>query len=75
MSYCISNIQQVDWCGDHDTVDGHKEISAAMNATGRPMVLELCRGTYQSLPDWGYAPVRVGSIHFHAVLLRHPVAL
>ena len=47
---------QVDWCGDHDTEEGHKQLSAALNATGRPMVLELCRGTYQDLPKWGYAP-------------------
>ena len=46
----------MDWCGKNDTVEGHKNLSAAMNATGRPMVLELCRGDYQNMPDWGYAP-------------------
>jgi len=47
---------KVDWCGDHDTAEGHKNISRAMNATGRPMVLELCRGTYMDEPGWSYAP-------------------
>jgi alpha-galactosidase len=47
---------KVDWCGSHDTVEGHKNISKAMNSTGRPMVLELCRGDYEQMRDWGYAP-------------------
>ena len=27
-----------------------------MNATGRHMALELCRGPYQQQDKWGYAP-------------------
>jgi len=39
-----------------DSAEGHKELSRAMNATGRPMILELCRGPYQEEDHWGYAP-------------------
>jgi len=31
-------------------------MSKAMNATGRNMVLALCRGPYQREAKWGYAP-------------------
>eukprot|EP00947_MAST-08B_sp_MAST-8B-sp1_P002199 g2199.t1 len=47
---------KVDYCGGHDSPDGHKAISEAMNKTGRPMILELCRGPYQQEQKWGYAP-------------------
>lgn len=47
---------KLDWCGDHRSVEGQKNFSAALNATGRPMVLELCRGDYQDQDQWGYAP-------------------
>jgi len=47
---------KVDYCGRHDSEGGHKQLSEAMNKTGRPMVLELCRGPYQAEADWGYAP-------------------
>eukprot|EP00041_Stephanoeca_diplocostata_P018620 m.390962 g.390962 ORF g.390962 m.390962 type:complete len:408 (-) comp21066_c0_seq2:315-1538(-) len=47
---------KMDYCGDHDSPEGHKEFSEAMNKTGRPMILELCRGPYQDEPEWGYAP-------------------
>ena len=38
------------------TIDGHKNFSLALNATGRPMAFELCRGDYEKLDKWGYAP-------------------
>ena len=47
---------KMDYCGDHDSPDGHKQFSAAMNATGRHMILELCHGPYTKSDDWGYAP-------------------
>jgi alpha-galactosidase len=47
---------KVDWCGDNKTTQDHIDFSAAMNKTGRHMVLELCRGNYRDLPNWGYAP-------------------
>lgn len=47
---------KMDWCGDHDTAKGHKEFSHFLNKTGRPIVLELCRGDYQKEKKWGYAP-------------------
>jgi len=46
---------KVDWCGANKTMNGHINISHALNQTGRPMVLELCRGTYEKLDNWGYA--------------------
>jgi len=46
----------MDWCGDNKTTDGHKNFSRALNATGRPMAFELCRGDYEKLDHWGYAP-------------------
>lgn len=47
---------KMDYCGGHDSPEGHQNFSRAMNATGRPMVLELCRGPYETEPGWGYAP-------------------
>mmetsp|Transcript_12440 Transcript_12440/g.40711 ORF Transcript_12440/g.40711 Transcript_12440/m.40711 type:complete len:431 (+) Transcript_12440:235-1527(+) len=47
---------KLDWCGSKRTAEGQKNFSAALNATGRPMVLELCRGDYQDEDAWGYAP-------------------
>jgi alpha-galactosidase len=53
---------KMDWCGDNKTLDaegrseGHLNFSRALNATGRPMAFELCRGPYEKLPEWGYAP-------------------
>jgi len=47
---------KLDWCGQMCTAEGHKEFSHALNATKHPMVLELCRGTYQNEAKWGYAP-------------------
>jgi alpha-galactosidase len=47
---------KVDYCGGGDSPDGHKNLSKAMNATGRHMALELCRGPYQQQDKWGYAP-------------------
>eukprot|EP01045_Picozoa_sp_COSAG04_P002911 COSAG04_NODE_111_length_25781_cov_90.291761_9_plen_222_part_00 len=34
---------------------GVRNAWQAMNATGRPMVLALCRGPYQREENWGYA--------------------
>ena len=47
---------KMDWCGDNKTIEGHTNFSRALNATGRPMAFELCRGDYETLPNWGYAP-------------------
>lgn len=47
---------KIDYCGKDDSPEGHKNFSRALNATGRPIVLELCRGPYQEQADWGYAP-------------------
>ena len=46
----------MDYCGNDDSPEGHKNFSRAMNKTGRPMILELCRGPYQGEDKWGYAP-------------------
>lgn len=37
---------QIDWCGDelNNATQQHSEFSHALNATGRPIFLELCRG-------------------------------
>ncbi|EGD81464.1 alpha-galactosidase [Salpingoeca rosetta] len=46
---------KVDWCG-HDLFDSklqHTELSNALNATGRPIWLELCRGySYDPIPPY-----------------------
>jgi len=47
---------KMDWCGSKTSPEGHQEFSDALNKTGTPIVLELCRGTYQSESKWGYAP-------------------
>jgi alpha-galactosidase len=53
---------KMDWCGDNKTLDaagrseGHLNFSRALNATGRHMAFELCRGPYEKLAGWGYAP-------------------
>eukprot|EP00937_MAST-01D_sp_MAST-1D-sp2_P007303 g7303.t1 len=46
---------KMDYCGGHDSPEGHANFSKALNATGRPIVLELCRGPYQDEDKWGYA--------------------
>ena len=47
---------KIDYCGSHDSVEGHRNMSRALNATGRPMSFMLCRGPYQQQDHWGYAP-------------------
>jgi len=47
---------KMDWCGANCDASGHEEFSRDLNATGKPIVLELCRGTYQEQDKWGYAP-------------------
>jgi len=47
---------KMDWCGENCQYQGHVQFSHFLNATGRPIVLELCRGTYQNQNKWGYAP-------------------
>jgi alpha-galactosidase len=47
---------KIDYCGKGDDPAGHHNMSLAMNATKRQMVLALCRGPYQREQDWGYAP-------------------
>ena len=46
----------MDYCGHHDSVAGHANFSRALNATGREIALELCRGPYEKEENWGYAP-------------------
>eukprot|EP00948_MAST-09A_sp_MAST-9A-sp1_P004076 g4076.t1 len=46
---------KLDYCGDYCSEEGHKNFSKAMNATGREMILELCRGPYDKMENWGYA--------------------
>ena len=46
---------KTDWCGKkpNEPEQLHTAFSAAMNATGRPMWLELCRGySYDPIPDY-----------------------
>ncbi|EDQ89691.1 uncharacterized protein MONBRDRAFT_32350 [Monosiga brevicollis MX1] len=46
---------KVDWCGGelNDAQTQHTELSKALNATGRPIWLELCRGySYDPIPDY-----------------------
>ena len=47
---------KMDWCGGERSAEGHRNFSRALNATGREMVLELCRGDYIDEKSWGYAP-------------------
>ena len=46
---------KIDWCGSkngHSAEELHTNFSHWMNATGRPMWLELCRGYSHPLPDY-----------------------
>ena len=47
---------KIDYCGDDDSPAGHHAMSKALNATGREIVFALCRGPYQEMAKWGYAP-------------------
>ena len=47
---------KMDYCGGNTSPDGHMNFSKALNATGRQIVLELCRGPYMKEDHWGYAP-------------------
>merc|ERR1719469_270309 len=47
---------KIDYCGKHDSPEGHKNMSKALNATGRPISYMMCRGPYQKDDHWGYAP-------------------
>lgn len=47
---------KIDYCGKHDSPEGHKNMSDAMNKTGRHMSYMLCRGPYQKEDHYGYAP-------------------
>merc|ERR1711939_844007 len=47
---------KIDYCGNHTSVEGHVNMSKALNATGRPMGYMLCRGPYSQEDHWGYAP-------------------
>lgn len=47
---------KIDYCGKHDSPEGHKNMSDALNATGRHISYMLCRGPYQREDHWGYAP-------------------
>jgi len=46
---------KIDWCGDNLKYENHVEFAKALNATGRPIWLELCRGTYMTENHYGYA--------------------
>ena len=46
---------KMDWCGDtygHSSEELHRNFSKWLNATGRPMHLELCRGYKHPIPDY-----------------------
>jgi len=47
---------KMDWCGSNCAESGHEAFSKALNETGNHIVLELCRGAYQEMNKWGYAP-------------------
>ena len=47
---------KIDYCGDHDSVEGHTNMSRFLNATGRHISYMMCRGPYQQMDKWGYAP-------------------
>lgn len=47
---------KIDYCGGKDSPEGHKEMSEALNKTGRHISYMLCRGPYQKSDKWGYAP-------------------
>ena len=47
---------KLDWCDRRTRREAaHFNLSRALNATGRPVVLELCRGPYIYRDEWGYA--------------------
>eukprot|EP00937_MAST-01D_sp_MAST-1D-sp2_P000224 g224.t1 len=49
------NLDYVDWCGGHltDPQAQHTNLSHWLNATGRPIWLELCRGySYDPIPKY-----------------------
>jgi alpha-galactosidase len=57
LTHCLPlQYVKMDWCGENKSIDGHVNFSHALNATGRPMAFELCRGDYEKLPNYGYAP-------------------
>ena len=47
---------KIDYCGHNQSIDGHRNMSHFLNATGRPISYMLCRGPYQQMDKWGYAP-------------------
>jgi len=47
---------KIDWCGSRLDPKNHIQFSNALNATKRPIFLELCRGPYQDQKEYGYAP-------------------
>jgi len=47
---------KIDYCGNHTSSEGHKNMSVALNATGRHIGYMLCRGPYHNQDHWGYAP-------------------
>jgi len=46
---------KIDWCGENLNYENHIAFGKALNATGRPIWLELCRGTYETEDHYGYA--------------------
>jgi len=46
---------KIDWCGESLKEENHIAFGKALNATGRPFWLELCRGTYETQDRYGYA--------------------
>jgi len=46
---------KMDWCGEQLNYENHIAFGKALNATGRPIWLELCRGTYLTENHYGYA--------------------
>jgi len=46
---------KMDWCGENLNYQNHVQFGEALNKTGRPIWLELCRGTYETENHYGYA--------------------
>jgi len=46
---------KMDWCGENLEEKNHLEFGKALNQTGRPIWLELCRGSYETQNHYGYA--------------------
>jgi len=46
---------KMDWCGESLNYENHIAFGKALNQTGRPFWLELCRGTYETQNHYGYA--------------------